>query len=120
MFLKHYPHLSSQVGARGSISTPRASTDPHLLMPRLTVCETALEARRAGISVVPVLPDGRKRPGVRWRVYQQRLPTPREIACWFGGEERGLALVTGAISGGLEALAFDSHAIYQAWSKRIG
>ena len=50
MFLKHYPLLSCQVGARESIPTPRAPTDPHLLMPRLTVCETALEARRAGIS----------------------------------------------------------------------
>lgn len=119
MFLKHYPLLSCQVGARESIPTPRAPTGPHLLMPRLTVCETALEARRAGISVVPVLPDGRKHPGVRWRVYQQRLPTPREIARWFGGEERGLALVTGTISGGLEALDFDSHAVYEAWSERL-
>jgi putative DNA primase/helicase len=119
MFPKHYPHLSSQIGPRGRITSLRASTDPHLLLARLTVYETALEARRAGMSVVPVLPDGKKRPGVRWRIYQQRLASIREIAHWFGGKERGLALVTGAISGGLEALDFDSHAVFQAWSERV-
>ena len=119
MFPKHPPNLSRPSGATGSISTSQAPTDPHSLTHNPTIRETALEARRAGISVVPVLPDGRKRPGVRWRVYQQRLPTPREIARWFGGEERGLALVTGAISGGLEALDFDTRAIYQAWSERV-
>ena len=59
---------------------------PNLRMHEPTIRETALDAWRAGISAIPMLPDGRKRPGVRWRVYQQRLPTPREIACWFGGE----------------------------------
>jgi len=120
MFPKDHPPFSSQVGTRGSISTSQAPSDPHSLTRKPTIRETALEARRAGISVVPVLPDGRKRPGVRWRVYQQRLATPREIARWFGGEERGLALVTGAISRGLEALDFDSHAIYQRWGERMG
>jgi len=66
-----------------------------------------------------VLPDGRKRPAVAWRVYQQRLPTPREIACWFEKTAGGLALVTGGISGGLEALDFDSRTVYEAWSERV-
>ncbi len=119
MFPKYYPNFSSQIGSRGSISTSLTSTDPNLLLQKPTIRETALEAWRARISVVPVLPDGRKRPAVRWRVYQQRLATPREIARWFGDEERGLALITGAISGGLEALDFDSRAIYRAWSERV-
>ncbi len=119
MFPKYHPHLSPQVGARENIFSSRGSTDLHPLTHKPTVRKTAFEARRAGISVVPMLLDGRKRPGVRWRVYQQRLATPREIARWFAGEERGLALITGAISGGLEALDFDSHAIYQLWGERM-
>lgn len=47
------------------------------------------------------------------RIYQRRLATSREIARWFSNEERGLALITGAISGGLEALDFDSRVIYE-------
>lgn len=119
MFPKDDRNPTSQIGSRERIPTLRVSTDSSPLTRRQGILRTALEARRAGISVLPVLPDGRKRPAVRWRAYQQRLATPREIARWFGNEERGLALITGAISGGLEALDFDSRAIYQAWSERM-
>ena len=119
MFPKDDRNPTSQIGSRERIPTLRVSTDSSRLTRRQGILRTVLEARRAGISVVPVLPDGRKRPAVRWRVYQQRLATPREIARWFGNGERGLALITGAISGGLEALDFDSRAIYQAWSERV-
>lgn len=119
MFPKHYGNPTSQGGSRGSIPVSYLSSDPRLHTSEPTILETAFEARRAGISVVPILPDGRKRPGVRWRMYQQRLATLREIARWFGGEACGLALVTGAISGGLEALDFDSRAVYQAWNERV-
>ncbi len=119
MFPQYDKNPTSHVGSREHFSTLRVSTDSSLLTRRRAILRTALEARRTGISVVPVLPDGRKRPAVRWRVYQRGLATPREIARWFGNEERGLALITGAISGGLEALDFDSRAIYQAWNERM-
>ena len=119
MFPQYDKNPTSQVGSRERLPTLRASTDSSPLTCRRAIIRTALEARRAGISVVPVLPDGRKRPAVRWHVYQHRLVTPREIARWFGNGERGLALITGAISGRLEALDFDSRAMYQAWSERM-
>ncbi len=114
-----YGISDTPVGERGRVSPSRTSTDPRTLTYKPTVRKKALDALRAGISVVPVLPDGRKRPGVQWRVYQQRLPTAREIARWLGGEERGLALVRGDISGGLEAIDFDSRSAYEAWSERM-
>lgn len=110
---------TSRLGSREGLPTWRVPTDSSLLSRRQALLRTALEARQAGISVVPVLPDGRKRPAVRWHIYQCCLATPREIARWFGHEEHGLALITGAISGGLEALDFDSLAIYEAWSERV-
>ena len=119
MFPKDCSNFSSQSGSKGSISPSLVSTDPNVLLEKPTIRETALEAWRATISVVPMLPDGRKCPAVRWRVYQHRLATPREIGRWFGNQERGLALITGAISGGLEALDFDSRAIYEQWSERV-
>lgn len=115
----HDKKKASRLGLREGLPTSQASKDSSLLTYRQAIMRTALEARQAGISVVPVLPDGRKRPAVRWRVYQRRLASPREIAHWFGKEERGLAMITGAISGGLEALDFDSLAIYEAWSERV-
>jgi hypothetical protein len=85
----------------------------------LAVYRTALVACGVGISVVPIPPDGSKRPACRWRTYQRRRATLRELARWFRHTRQGLAFVTGAISGGLEVLDFDTREIYQAWSKRV-
>jgi hypothetical protein len=111
--------IQSHFGPWGNVSASHLSSGPHLPTRELAIRQAALEARRAGISVVPILPDGTKRPAVRWRLYQQRLASVGNIARWFGREVRGLALVTGAISGGLEALDFDSRAVYEAWSERL-
>jgi hypothetical protein len=109
--------IQSHFGSWGNVPASHRSSNHHLPTRGLAILQTALEARRAGISVVPILPNGTKRPAVRWRVYQQRLASAGKIARWFGGEVRGLAFVTGAISGGLEALDFDSCAVYEAWSE---
>ena len=111
--------IQSHLGSGGSVPTSHRSSDLHPHTRELAIRQRALEAHRVGISVVPTRQDGTKRPAVRWRVYQQRLASTGKIARWFGGEARGLALVTGAISGGLEALDFDSRAVYEAWSERL-
>ena len=86
---------------------------------RLSIYRTSLVACRFGISVVPILPDGSKRPACRWRVYQQRRTTLRELMSWFGYRCQGLAFITGTISGGLEALDFDTRESYHAWTERV-
>jgi hypothetical protein len=87
---------------------------------RTYVHHTALKAIRAGISVVPVRSDGSKRPALdRWQTYQHYVPTSRQLNRWFRDTCLGLALITGAISGGLEALDFDDQATFQAWLGRI-
>jgi Bifunctional DNA primase/polymerase, N-terminal len=85
----------------------------------LTVYPASLVACAAGMSVVPIRPDGSKRPACRWRIYQQRRAKLFELTRWFRGTSQGLALITGAISGGLEALDFDTRESYQAWSERV-
>ena len=96
-----------------SLVTPQAAPSS------LAVYQTSLVACGVGISVVPIPPDGSKRPACRWRVYQHRRATLRELAHWFRHTCQGLAFVTGAISGGLEVLDFDTRESYQAWSKRV-
>lgn len=85
----------------------------------LATYRTACAARRAGISVVPILPDGSKRPAFSWKRYQQHRATVNELTRWFPRTDNGLAFITGAISGGLEALDFDTHEIYQLWRERM-
>lgn len=69
----------------------------------LTVLETALELEAAGLSPVPVRPDGSKAPALSsWAEFQKRRPTPDEIKGWFpDGSQRGVGVVTGEVSGNL-------------------
>src|SRR5260370_4141190 len=88
--------------------------------PNMYIYNTALSAHRAGINVIPVCADGSKRPALAgWRIYQERRVTLEELAQWLRGSVRGLAVVTGEISGNLEALDIDSPETYQAWLARI-
>lgn len=81
---------------------------------------TALQAAMAGISVVPIRTDGTKQPSLSgWREYQKRRASEMELERWFYGRGPGVAFITGAISGNLEALDFDSPAIFDAWLRRV-
>lgn len=97
------------------VTLPSSSLDAY----RLLILRTALTARQVGISVVPITFDGSKRPCCPWAIYQHRLASLRELTAWFHHEQRGLAFVTGAISGGLEAIDFDTYESYLAWSERL-
>src|SRR5947207_11543633 len=82
--------------------------------------QVALAALEAGMSVLPIRADGTKQPALPgWKRYQQEMPTEAFVEEWFGLPQRGLALVTGHISGGLIALDFDDLATFDAWLKRI-
>ena len=82
--------------------------------------QTAMQAQQAGINVIPMRTDGSKRPALKnWRIYQQRLVTPGEVNQWFRAHTWGLAVVTGVISGNLEALDIDSSETYQIWLTRL-
>lgn len=82
---------------------------------RNDVHRIALLAITAGISVVPIRTDGTKHPSLYgWREYQQRRATATELARWFCMEQ-GIAFITGAVSGNLEALDFDCYDTFKAW-----
>jgi P4 family phage/plasmid primase-like protien len=82
----------------------------------MTVYEQAERLVAAGISVVPILADGSKRPAVGWKCYQSRLPTPLELKQWFDYDLGwGLAIIGGTISGNAEILDFDDPAVFDRW-----
>lgn len=94
----------------------------------------ALAAVTAGLSIVPIVGDGSKRPAGHllpsvwneteqrftrpWKPYTTRRPTIDELTAWFGpaGDPTcGFALVCGAISGDLEVMDFDDAGLFQPW-----
>ena len=95
-----------------TVSFPR-STHP------LNVYQTACAARRAGISFIPIRADGTKSPAVQWKDFQRKHPTLSDARTWFYRKNRGIAFITGAISGGLEMLDFDTHTAYEAFMARM-
>jgi Bifunctional DNA primase/polymerase, N-terminal len=87
---------------------------------RSPTCQVALAALEAGMSVLPIRPDGTKQPALSgWKRYQQEMPPQALVEKWFRNPQRGLALVTGHISGGLIALDFDDLATFDAWLRCI-
>ena len=82
----------------------------------------ALEMLDAGLCVMPPMDDGSKRPFAKWKEYQKRLPTEKEVSTWYANGKGSIGLLTGQVSGGieggLECLDFDDKAIFAAFVER--
>jgi putative DNA primase/helicase len=69
----------------------------------LSTLEAAKELAAAGLSVVPVMTDGTKRPAGEWKEYQNLRASTPQLREWFATEGRyGIGIITGTISGNLE------------------
>ena len=71
----------------------------------------------AGLSVIPIKPDGSKRPPIKWKEYQSRHADDQELQEWFAAGRHGIAVICGQVSGGLEVLDFDSADAWRVWSR---
>jgi hypothetical protein len=77
-----------------------------------SLLELALAYTRAGISIIPISPDGAVGPNGSKNIpfdcgeyISRRVATPEELREWFTGDGRlGLAAVHGPVSGGLDCL----------------
>lgn len=72
--------------------------------------EAALAWAKAGCSVIPIRADGTKKPAVEWKRYQSTPADEAQIRRWFTGTELGIAVITGAVSGGLEMTELEARA----------
>jgi hypothetical protein len=69
----------------------------------------------AGLSFIPIMADGTKAPvtrllpGGRWKPFQEQQPTTEQVDRWFYAprSERGIGIVAGQGSGGLEVIDVD-------------
>lgn len=79
--------------------------------------QIALDLLHRRLSVIPVpRPDDHhdgKKAVIRWKEYQERLPTEAEIAAWFA-EDQNVAVITGGISGIVVIDADSPEALYWA------
>jgi len=84
---------------------------------RRAILPAALKYLKRGWSVIPVGWD--KKPLVKWKPYQERLPSEDEIRKWWGDYPvAGIALICGSVSGGVYAVDIDP--IHGGAVSRIG
>ena len=77
----------------------------------MRLADVAREWQSHGVSVVPIQPNGTKRPAVKWAPYQATAPSLDQVNEWWGnGQNYGLALICGAVSGNLELLELEGRA----------
>jgi putative DNA primase/helicase len=84
--------------------------------------DAALADLRAGLSVIPIRRDGSKAPTCAWKRYQKLRATEAKLRAWFGHPDPpGIAILGGAVSGGLELLDFDvgAETIYPQWRELV-
>jgi hypothetical protein len=92
----------------------------------------------SGLSLIPIRADGTKRPAFEllpevwcekdsryrrpWSGYKERRPMVDEIRKWFlggAGNEYGLAVLGGKVSGGLEIIDFDTIDLAEPWAEQV-
>ncbi len=72
----------------------------------------------AGLSVVPIRPDGSKSATVEWKPFQTRIASPEEVRSMFR-DGVGIGIIAGPVSGNLEVLDIEAAAAFQEFCELI-
>jgi hypothetical protein len=73
-------------------------------------------ADKLGWCVIPI-PHGQKKARIRWKRYQTERPDRTQLQKWFEHGQHNIAVMLGAVSGGLTCRDFDVAETYIAWTK---
>lgn len=77
------------------------------------ILQTALELQAAGISIIPTLPGGDKKPALPWKTHTKTAATPQQIRDWYTSHpEWGIAAISGQVSNGLIMIELEGHAAH--------
>ena len=80
----------------------------------MNILDYALLYYDASIAVIPILPDGSKRPACRWAQYRREPPTRDTVVQWYSnGRRYGIAAICGIASRGLEVIDVDCERLQQ-------
>jgi Bifunctional DNA primase/polymerase, N-terminal len=111
--------LAARNSPKGANSRPFRCALGRKQSKEVSILDEALRLLGKGWSVVPQIP-GEKKPRVRWKPYQERLPTEEELTRWFEQwPDAGLALVLGPVSG-VFVIDVDGEEAHDALVKRLG
>ena len=78
--------------------------------------DAAFHYAALGWSIIPTTPNS-KRAAVKWKRCQDRKPDEAQLRDWFGnGQDVGLAVILGNVSGGLVCRDFDKMDAYEEWA----
>jgi hypothetical protein len=82
------------------------------------ILQDALRYHRFCWSVIPIK-RGTKEPYGKWKQYQAERASIEQIKKWFGnGQDFGVAVVAGDVSGGLVCRDFDEMTAYDDWTAK--
>jgi len=87
------------------------NADPHSAQTTQSLCTHVELYRSLGLNTFP-LPFGTKKPRLSWAFLEKRLATADELGTWFWNERVNVAIVCGAISGGLLVEDFEHYDDY--------
>jgi hypothetical protein len=80
----------------------------------------ALSYLGAGLSVIPIRPDGSKRPALaQWKRFQDELPTENHVRGYWRDGTRGIGIIGGGVSGNLETIDFDRGKLFGPWCELV-
>mgnify|MGYP000190093441 CR=1 FL=1 len=80
-------------------------------IPKTKTYQAAKALLDAGVSVLPIVADGTKKPTLpTWKQWQKELPTSEHIERWFANGN-GIAIIGGLVSGNLCIMDFDEPAL---------
>ena len=80
---------------------------------------TALNYLKAELSVLPARRKD-KCPAIKWKEYQERIPSESEVVTWFANKPDAVCIICGKVSGNLEVIDFDNHGeLFPKWKEAI-
>ncbi|MCZ6655019.1 MAG: bifunctional DNA primase/polymerase [Planctomycetota bacterium] len=82
-----------------------------------SITNTALLYADFGMCILPLWPGTKKVALPKWEQYMKVRPTEAQLIAWFDGKDRGIAVVAGAVSGGLCCRDFDVDESYERWAE---
>jgi hypothetical protein len=72
------------------------------------------------MSVIPIRPDGSKRPTLpSWRPFQKEAPSEELVRGWWADGKAGVAVICGKVSGNEECLDFDLGELFAQWCELV-
>jgi hypothetical protein len=82
--------------------------------------DAALAYLRAGLSVIPIRPDGSKLSALSaWKPFERERASEDTARRWWANGKTGIAIIGGAVSGNLECIDFDRGELFAPWCELV-